>query len=211
MSWKKLPMYFIGQMVGAMVAALALWALLGASVSANLGAAGTAGYLDPSKISSIWCETYPNSTGAVVPTPVACLAEGLGTFFVVALIFAFTEGANLGKPTSAVQPLFIGFIIAMVICVVGPLTNAGLNPARDLGPRIIGALMGFGGFAFSWQVILVYTVSPIIGGLIGAFATVLVIEPVCKRAKAQEVADAQKGQGEQNIQEVKTKRVGTIM
>ena len=65
-------------------------------------------------------------------------------------------------------PLFIGLTITIIIGTVGPLTNAGLNPARDLGPRIAHAILpikGKGGsdWAYSW----VPVVGPIIGAIVG--------------------------------------------
>ena len=57
--------------------------------------------------------------------------------------------------------------------VLGPLTGAGFNPARSLGPAIVsGEFNGVGDF------VLVYVVAPVIGGLLGALAYhYLVIAP----------------------------------
>jgi len=50
-----------------------------------------------------------------------------------------------------------------LVGMFGPVTGCGMNPARDLGPRLITALAGWKGAAFSpgWPI---YTVGPLIGG-----------------------------------------------
>jgi glycerol uptake facilitator protein len=175
---RKLPVYLTAQLLGAIAASAVLLALLGPSVTQAVGGAG--GFAEPSGVSAIFLETYPNTALAVVGTPVAFLAEALGVFLLVTLIFSLTEDANLGKPNTDLAPLFIGLIVTLVICVVGPLTDAGLNPARDLGPRIVGALAGWGDFAFSWEIILVYVVGPLVGGTAAALTLRFIIEPLVK-------------------------------
>ncbi|MDO4502320.1 MAG: MIP/aquaporin family protein [Coriobacteriia bacterium] len=162
--WGKAPIYLVGQFVGAILAAACLWALFGESCIA----AGTA--MD---WSSIWAERTPNGVPAA-STLVGCLAEGIGVFILVFVIFSMTEDANAGKPGDVIFPLFIGLTVTMIIVTVGPITDAGLNPARDLGPRVIAAICGMtepmnGNVVAT---LLIYTVSPLIGGgLAGLFYT----------------------------------------
>ena len=64
----------------------------------------------------------------------------------------------------------IGLTVAAIISVVAPLTQAGLNPARDLGPRIAAFILGWGDIAIpgprgGW--LLVYVAGPCVGALIG--------------------------------------------
>ena len=61
-------------------------------------------------------------------------------FFVLAL----TDDRNPGRPHPTMAPFFIGFTVACIIVLIAPLTQAGLNPARDFGPRIIALLAGWG-------------------------------------------------------------------
>eukprot|EP00731_Ephydatia_muelleri_P014148 Em0007g1458a len=67
-------------------------------------------------------------------------------------------------------PVLIGLTVAVIIALYAPLTQAGLNPARDFGPRLFALMAGWGGVAIpgprngSW----VYIVGPIIGGPSGA-------------------------------------------
>ena len=64
----------------------------------------------------------------------------------------------------------IGLTVTLLISLLGPLTMACFNPARDLGPRLFSALAGWGSVPFNangqgwWTV---YIVAPIIGGQLG--------------------------------------------
>ena len=44
-------------------------------------------------------------------------------------------------------PFFIGFSVAVLISLFAPLTQAGFNPARDFGPRLVAAAAGWGSVA----------------------------------------------------------------
>ena len=90
---------------------------------------------------------YPNpgdATVSVVSLPLAMFAEGFGTFLLALFIFALTEDCNVGRPSSDLQPVFIGLTVSSIIFFIAPLKQAGLNPARDLGPRIVAYLAGWG-------------------------------------------------------------------
>jgi glycerol uptake facilitator protein len=124
-------------------------------------------------------EYYPNPGGtAVASLPLAMGAEALGTFLLVLMIFALTDGCNVGRPDDALAPVFIGLTVTSIICLVAPLTQAGLNPARDLGPRMIAWVMGWGDAAFPDRVggfFHVYVLAPLLGGVLASqfFARVL--------------------------------------
>ena len=162
--WKECPIYLVGQFAGAILAAAMLWALFG---DACIAAGSSCDW------ASIWAERYPNGVGAASML-VGALAEGFGVFLLVFVIFSMTEDANVGRPDNNLFPLFIGLTVTMIICVVGPITDAGLNPARDLGPRVIAAIMGMndptsGG---AMGMLVVYALAPIVGGtLAGLFFT----------------------------------------
>ncbi len=59
----------------------------------------------------------------------------------------------------------------VLVAIGGPLTSACMNPARDLGPRLLTYLVGFGSVSFpgphghEWWV---FWVGPIAGGLVGS-------------------------------------------
>ncbi|MDU5922607.1 MAG: MIP/aquaporin family protein, partial [Finegoldia magna] len=146
-SWKNFPVYILGQFVGAILSASALWVFFADSVKKSLDAANlTMDVASPA--SSIWIEVFPNTANGVISMPVAAFAEALGVFILVMIIFSMTEGCNIGRPSDDLFPLFIGLTVAALICTIGPMTDAGLNPARDLGPRVVGWFVGWKNIAF---------------------------------------------------------------
>ncbi len=61
----------------------------------------------------------------------------------------------------------IGMCVAGLISVIAPINQAGFNPARDFGPRIVAWLAGWKSVAFlKWWV---YVVGPLLGAPVGAF------------------------------------------
>jgi glycerol uptake facilitator protein len=63
-------------------------------------------------------------------------------------------------------PPIIGATVGALIAVLAPLTQAGFNPARDFGPRIVAYLAGWKTVAFQgWWV---YVLGPLLGAPFGA-------------------------------------------
>jgi len=65
--------------------------------------------------------------------------------------------------------------------VIAPLTQAGLNPARDLSPRLFAMLAGWQDAAFpdaEMGFLAVYVLGPIAGGLLAALVFTKLIEPL---------------------------------
>ncbi|MDU1580012.1 MAG: MIP/aquaporin family protein [Finegoldia magna] len=176
-SWKNLPVYILGQFIGSILAASALWVFFADSVKKSLDAANLTMEV-ASPASSIWCEVFPNTANGVISMPVAAFAEALGVFILVMIIFSMTEGCNVGRPSDDLFPLFIGLTVTVLICTIGPMTDAGLNPARDLGPRVVGWFVGWKNIAFSTDTFIVYTIAPLIGAGLAAIFFTRVIEPM---------------------------------
>lgn len=111
----------------------------------------------------------------VSPTQ-AVLLEGFGTAILVFVIFALTDKENASAPPARLVPFFIGFTVAVLISLFAPITQAGWNPARDFGPRIVAFFLGWGTIAIPgpeggfW----VYIVGPLVGGPLGGLAWQLV-------------------------------------
>jgi MIP family channel proteins len=88
------------------------------------------------------------------------VVEAIGTFFLVWVIVGVAVNPRATKEWAA---LAIGATLGMLVMVLAPLTGAGFNPARSLGPAIVsGEFNGTGDF------LLVYIVAPVIGGVLGA-------------------------------------------
>jgi glycerol uptake facilitator protein len=88
------------------------------------------------------------------------IVEAIGTFFLVwAIVGVAVNPAGLKEWAG----LAIGTTLGMLIMIFGPLTGGGLNPARALGPALVGHFFDGPGH-FVW----VYTVAPVIGGVVAA-------------------------------------------
>ncbi len=150
MSARRLPVYLSAQLAGAILAGLTLYALFASSIAAYENAHGILRGTSASiKTAMMFGEFYPNpGSKAVVSLPLAIGVEAFGTFLLVLMVFALTEGCNVGRPNDALAPVFIGLTVTSIICLIAPLTQAGLNPARDLGPRLVAWLTGWGDAAF---------------------------------------------------------------
>jgi glycerol uptake facilitator protein len=99
----------------------------------------------------------------------------------VLFIFGLTEDCNVGKPSSDLQPLFIGLTVSSIIFFVSPLTQACLNPARDFGPRLVAYLAGWGSAALPDAVggwFWVYILAPILGAIVAALLFKFILEPI---------------------------------
>jgi glycerol uptake facilitator protein len=187
MSLARLPVYLLAQFLGAFLAAGLLYLLMGGSITQYETLNGIVrGTPESIKTAMMFGEFYPNpgaGSAAVVSTFVAFLTEATGTFVLVFLIFSLTEGCNLGRPDDALSPLFIGLTVAVLIAILAPLTQAGLNPARDFAPRLFAYFAGWGqaalpdqGFGF----FTVYILGPLVGGSMAAGLFTWVVEPLMK-------------------------------
>lgn len=97
----------------------------------------------------------------------AFLVEAFGTALLVLVVFVVSHPrSSVPGPIAAPG---IGLTVAVLICVFAPLTQAEWNPARDLGPRLVALLAGYGSIAIPapqtgfW----VYLAGPLLGGLVG--------------------------------------------
>ena len=100
----------------------------------------------------------------------ALLVEAWGTFLLAFVIFAVTDPKNKAVGlTKALAPLLIGFVVGVNLALYAPITQAGWNPARDFGPRLVAALAGWQWVALPgprngfW----IYIVGPIVGAVCG--------------------------------------------
>ena len=143
------------------------------------------------KTAMMFGEYYPNpgaGLAARVSYAQAAGAEALGTFLLVLLVFSLTKGCNLGRPDDRLAPLFIGLTISSVIGLIAPLTQAGLNPARDLAPRLFAWLAGWGPAAFPDRhggFLVIYVLAPILGGAAASLLFVRVLEPLMSETKEE--------------------------
>jgi glycerol uptake facilitator len=94
---------------------------------------------------------------------VGLAAEIIGTAILVFTVFG---AAVDGRAPAGFAGIVIGFIVYGIIILVGPITGAALNPARQIGPEILGGIIGA---TTHLDQLWVYIVGPIAGGLAGGF------------------------------------------
>ncbi len=181
--------YILAQLAGAMAGAAVLYGLF-SNVMAHFEAAkglvrGAAG----SELSAMcYGEYFPNpgtlGTGAGAFAQVthlqAMLGEAIGTAFLAFFVFAITDRRNPGRPAGALVAPFVGLAVAILIAILSPLTQAGLNPARDFGPRLFAYFAGWGSIAIPGPrggFFTVYILAPILGALVGAAVYEYLIRP----------------------------------
>jgi glycerol uptake facilitator protein len=103
-------------------------------------------------------------------------------------------GVTNPRNTARSQPLTaatIGLTVTILISLLGPLTMAALNPARDLAPRIFSSVAGWGSIPFTangvgW--LTVYVVAPILGALAGGAVYRWLLAPHYERPAADAAA-----------------------
>lgn len=151
-NYHQVPVFIPAQMLGAMTGALLVWAA----------------YLphwkfteDPQVKRACFC-TAP----AIRRLPANFLTECIGTAALVLLVAALIShlGIPHGMP-DGLAPLLVGYIVWGIGLSLGGPTGYAINPARDLGPRIMHALLPIDGKGSSdWS----YAWVPVLGPLCGA-------------------------------------------
>lgn len=186
---RKAPAYIVSQVIGAVFAAGMLYVLFGNILQNFEAVTGIVRGQSGSELSAmVYGEYFPNPAVAnamrwnadSVTHLQAMLAEGIGTAFLAFFVFAVTDSRNPAGPGTRLFPVFIGLTVAIIISVIGPLTQAGLNPARDFGPRLFAYFAGWRSVAIPGPragFFTVYILSPILGGLAGSAAYQYLVRP----------------------------------
>ena len=193
----RLPAYWGAQVAGGALAALAVLGVFGPFLSdfedTNNIVRGEAG---SERSGMVFGEYFPNpdivgvdeAARALVSPAGAVFVEGFGTAILVLVIFALTDRRKAALPTRDLAPLMIGFTVAVLISVLAPITQAGWNPARDFGPRIVAFFAGWGSVAIPgpsagfW----VYIVGPLVGGPLGAAVHEFLLRPRFRQGDTEE-------------------------
>ena len=156
--WGDVPTLIAGQFIGAFIGAILVYLA----------------YL------AHWAETEDPglklavfSTGPAIRNTVANLiTEIIGTFMLVFGIVAIVLTQIIGGSTFGTLPgLAVALLVLGIGLALGGPTGYAINPARDLGPRIMHAILPIAGkgssdWAYSW----IPVVGPIVGGVLGALA-----------------------------------------
>ena len=153
--WSDVPKYFVGEFAGAMIGATLVWL----------------SYLshwreteDPGLKLAVFC-TAP----AIRNTAHNIITEIIGTFVLVFGVLAFF--ADKATAATGLGGLLVGLLVLGIGLSLGGPTGYAINPARDLGPRIMHAILPIAGKGGSdWGYAWIPVVGPLIGGALGALA-----------------------------------------
>ncbi len=157
--WAKVPFYILAQLGGAMTGSFLVWIFykdhFDATPDAGLKAAPFA--------------TAP----AILNKKSNLFSEILGTFVLIFVIFYIT-GAEFGTEKTpiglgSVGALPVTFLVWVIGLSLGGTTGYAINPARDLGPRIVHSIIPMKGKGSSnWPYAWIPFIGPIIGASIAA-------------------------------------------
>ena len=96
------------------------------------------------------------------------VTEVIGTFMLVFSVLTITGPWNVFAAAD-LAPLLIGLLVFAIGLSLGGPTGYAINPARDLGPRIMHAVLPIPGKGGSdWSYAWVPVLGPLIGGALGA-------------------------------------------
>ena len=146
--WDQVPVYIAGQMLGAMAGSLLAWLCYYTHFSQTE---------DASAKLAVFC------TGPAIRNYRAnFITEVIGTF---ALVFGVFYIASPASSLGALNALPVALLVLGIGLSLGGSTGYAINPARDLGPRIMHAILPIPGKRDSdWS----YAWIPILGPLTGA-------------------------------------------
>jgi glycerol uptake facilitator protein len=153
--WGDVPEYLAGEFVGAFIGATLVWLA----------------YLDH------WRETEDPglklachcTAPAIRNTIPNLITEIVGTFVLVFAIMAFFADEATGA--TGLGALIVGLLVLSIGLSLGGPTGYAINPARDLGPRIMHAILPIAGKGSSdWSYAWVPVVGPLAGGVLAAAA-----------------------------------------
>jgi glycerol uptake facilitator protein len=128
------------------------------------------------------------------------LDEVIGTALLICVLFALTDERNQ-PPKANVAPFIVGLVVVAIGISFGANSGYAINPARDLGPRLLAGLAGWGSNAVpgDYGDISFYMWIPIVGPLVGAGIGALVYDKLIRDVLLArgEPADAEvEGEGE---------------
>ncbi|MCC8425459.1 MIP/aquaporin family protein [Mucilaginibacter sp. UR6-11] len=158
-SWAKVPLFILAQFAGAMLGAVLVYLMYKDHFYTTK---------EPGLKSAVFC-TSP----AIKNIPSNLISEVIGTFVLLFVIFYFTKGEIGATKTpiglGSLGALPVSLLVWAIGLSLGGTTGYAINPARDLGPRIIHAILpipekGSTGWDYAW----VPVVGPIIGSAVAA-------------------------------------------
>jgi glycerol uptake facilitator protein len=156
--WSQVPSYIFAQFLGAMAGAIVAYVFYRDHIKLT----------QDEKVIKGCFSTGP----AIRNTTSNFISESLGTFILVFLIFFVAtpiltiEGLeNIQYGIGSMDAFPVGVLVWLIGMALGGTTGYAINPARDLGPRIIYTLMRGKKAKPDWSYAWIPVLAPIVGGL----------------------------------------------
>ncbi|MEQ9229347.1 MAG: MIP/aquaporin family protein [Cyclobacteriaceae bacterium] len=167
--WEKVPMFVLAQMIGAMLGAFLVWI-------------NFKNHFDQEEDPGTKLGVF--STGpAIKHTAINFICEATGTFVLMFVILYITgpeltakgmEEVKIGLGSIGAIP--VAFLVIVIGMGFGGTTGYAINPARDLGPRIMHAILPIKGKGDSnWGYAWLPVVAPIVGGVLAALVYLVLV------------------------------------
>ncbi len=161
--WELVPGYMVAQVLGAMMGNLLVWMTYKKQY-------------DATEDQGALLATF--STAPAIRSPFWNLVtEIIGTFALVFGVFYIAGGTVSDEPIKlgALDALPVALLVMGIGFGLGGPTGYAINPARDLGPRIMHAILPLKGKGSSdWNYAWVPVVGPLIGGVLAALVYMLI-------------------------------------
>ncbi|NLU75210.1 aquaporin family protein [Streptomyces sp. HNM0575] len=162
--WADVPVYVVSELLGAMIGAVLVWLAYYGQFHAALEEPEMAERRgeNPGPVHGVFF-TSPEIRNTVQNL----VTEIIATFVLVIAILNL--GLTKGVGVSGTGVLIVALVVVGIGLSLGGPTGYAINPVRDLGPRIVHALLplpnkGGSGWAYSW----IPVVGPLIGSAIAA-------------------------------------------
>ncbi|SHI54615.1 MIP/aquaporin family protein [Algibacter luteus] len=157
--WESVPLYVVAQMIGAMLGAFMVWLMYKNHFDATE---------DGDSKKAVFC-TAP----AIRNTFSNFISEAVGTFVLIFTILYFTNATISDSQTiiglGSLGALPVALLVWSIGLSLGGTTGYAINPARDLGPRIMHALLPIKNkVSNDWGYAWIPVIAPIVGASLAA-------------------------------------------
>jgi glycerol uptake facilitator protein len=185
--WKKVLPYMAAQLVGAFLGAALVLLVYFQAIGAFEVAAGIDRAAPDAGTGGIFYTSPAPYYGGDYIGPL--IDQIVGTAFLVIFVLALIDTTNL-SPKANMAPLLVGLAVGAIGMSFGANAGYAINPARDLGPRILAWFGGWdGAFASAGYYFWVPIIGPLIGGVIAVFVYKFFIADVLAARGAQPYED----------------------
>jgi glycerol uptake facilitator protein len=151
--WELVPGYLLAQLLGAMIGALIVWVIYRPHINESSSPSDQLACFSTGPSIRDWKQNL------LVETLATCV-------FLLGIFFIKPAGIEMG----AMSALPVALLVAGIGFGLGGPTGWAINPARDLGPRIMHFILPMKGKGPSdWGYAFVPVIGPIIGGILAAF------------------------------------------